>query len=304
MVKANMTYHFHAVAFCNMCHAEEKYFKVLGKRLNHSQGKHPSKLTGITVSVIQCKNCGLIFSNPQPIPEKMSDHYGTNPEEYWKEDYFKVDPNYWWYSLVRLKKLMEIKPSMKSLDIGAGIGKCMIALTNAGFESYGFEPSEPFYKRAIEKMNIPQEKIKLDSIESAEYDDNFFDFIKFGAVLEHLYDPDNSIKKAMKWLRPGGILEIQVPSSEWLINRLANIYYRLTGTDYVANISPMHNPFHLYEFTLNSFKEHAKKNNYEIALHEYYVGQTFMPKVLEKILNAYMEQTHTGMQLDVWLRKK
>jgi 2-polyprenyl-3-methyl-5-hydroxy-6-metoxy-1,4-benzoquinol methylase len=287
-----------------MCLAKDSFQKVLGKRLNHSQGKKPSKLTGITVSVVQCKNCGLIFSNPQPVPEKMSDHYGTPPETYWTEDYFKVNPDYWNFELIRLRKLMTIKPGMKALDIGAGIGKCMIALNNAGFDAYGFEPSVPFYERALDKMNIDKDKLKLDSIESAEYAEKFFDFISFGAVLEHLYDPDYSIKKALSWLKPGGIIQIEVPSSNWLINRLGNFYYRLSCTDYVANISPMHNPFHLYEFSLKSFQEHAKRNNYEIALHEYYVGLTYMPKIIDKFLFKIMEQTETGMQLCVWLKKK
>ena len=40
------------------------------------------------------------------------------------------------------------------LDIGAGIGKQMIALAKVGFATYGLEPSEPFYHRAIEKMGV------------------------------------------------------------------------------------------------------------------------------------------------------
>jgi 2-polyprenyl-3-methyl-5-hydroxy-6-metoxy-1,4-benzoquinol methylase len=38
-----------------------------------------------------------------------------------------------------------------------------------------------------------------------------FDFITFGAVLEHLYDPSMSIHKAMSWLKPSGIMHIEVP---------------------------------------------------------------------------------------------
>jgi len=34
---------------------------------------------------------------------------------------------------------------MKSLDIGAGIGKQMIALSKSGFETYGLEPSKQHF---------------------------------------------------------------------------------------------------------------------------------------------------------------
>lgn len=173
------------------------------------------------------------------------------------------------------------------MDIGAGLGKCMIALRNEGYEVYGFEPSFPFYERAI-----------------AVYQDNFFDFITFGAVLEHLYDPSEAIKKAIAWLKPEGIIQIEVPSSNWLIAKILNGYYRLRGLDYVSNLRPMHEPYHLFEFSLESFQNHSAVNGYEIVFHEYYVAQTYMPRILDFVLIPLMARTNQGMQLCVWLKKK
>jgi 2-polyprenyl-3-methyl-5-hydroxy-6-metoxy-1,4-benzoquinol methylase len=51
-------------------------------------------------------------------------------------------------------------------------------------------------------MKIPPEKLQLGMIENIEYPKDNFDFITFGAVLEHLYDPSAAIKKAMNWLKP------------------------------------------------------------------------------------------------------
>jgi len=299
-----LRYYFNYIDTCNMCNSNVDTHKILGKRLNRSQGKNPKNKIGITTTIAKCSDCGLIYSNPQPVPFDLQDHYGVPPEEYWKKDYFIIDPNYFQTELTQLKKLIDFKPGMKSLDIGAGLGKAMIALTNAGFDSYGFEPSKQFYERAISKMGINPDKIKLGMMEEMEYPENSFDFISFGAVLEHLYDPSDSIIRAMKWLKPNGIMHIEVPSSDWLINKIINLFYRIKRTDYVGNISPMHEPFHLHEFGLKSFNEHAVNNNYELAFHEYYVCQTFMPKALDFVLKPYMEKTKTGMQLCVWLRKK
>jgi hypothetical protein len=66
----------------------------------------------------------------------------------------------------------------------------------------------------------------------------------------------------------------------------------------------MHEPYHLYEFGLQSFEEHSKKYGYELAFYKYYVCQTFMPKIADYVLKAYMQWTNSGMQLCVWLRKK
>ena len=192
---------------------------------------------------------------------------------------------------------------MKSLDVGAGLGKAMIYLASLGFDSYGFEPSRPFYERAITRTGISPDKFKFGAIENIEYDEKSFDFITFGAVLEHLYDPAGSITKAMKWLKPGGIIHFSVPSSDWLVARIVNFYHRLRGTDYVVNISPMHEPFHLYEFTPESFVEHAKKNNYELVHHEIAVCETHLPRVCDPLLKPVMTFTNTGMQIIGWLRK-
>ena len=302
MIK-EIAYNYFSIEQCNMCGASSSQFKYLGKRLNQSQGKNPSKKTGITASVFQCRSCELIFSNPQPRPQNISDHYGVSPEKYWREDYFEVKENYFRGAIKWLFRLKEIKPGMKYLDIGAGIGKQMIALQRVGFDVYGIEPSAPFREAAITRMKIDADRIKLSSIEEAEYEKDYFDFISFGAVLEHIYDPSAAIAKAMSWLKPGGIIHAEVPHSRWLINRMINRYYKLRGMDFVANISPMHKPYHMHEFSIRSFEKNAERNNYKVKDHCIYVCETFMPAIIDPLLKYYMKKTSTGMQLCIWLEK-
>ena len=112
------------------------------------------------------------------------------------------------------------------------------------------------------------------------------------------------IAKAMNWLRPGGHIHIEVPSSLWLTNRIFNWIYRLQGLDFVANISPMHAPFHLYEFTYDSFKALGDHLGYKIAQHNYIVCDTFLPRVVSPLVVPLMKVTNTGMQLEIWLRRE
>jgi SAM-dependent methyltransferase len=239
------------------------------------------------------------------VPFDIQDHYGVPPEQYWRPEYFNVDKDYFSHQIKTTKNLSQFKEGMTALDIGAGLGKCMISMENSGYEVFGFEPSVPFYQKAIDKMKIAPGKLKLGMIEEVDYAENFFDFITFGAVLEHLYDPSAAIKKALKWVKPGGLIHIEVPSSKYLIPRIFNFYFKLRGTNYVNNLSPMHRPFHLYEFDLDSFRSHSNFNNYEIAHHEYYVCDIyFIPKIFHPLLTWYMGKTEKGMQLAVWLRKK
>lgn len=297
-------YLFREVTHCEMCGDATNHHKILGQRLNTSQGYRPKNKTGISVSVKKCTNCNLIYSFPQPIPFDIQDHYGIPPEEYWVEDYFKPNPDYFINEMDILKRLTQIKPGMKSLDVGAGLGKSMTVLSNAGFDAYGFEPSVTFYEKAISKMNISPEKLKYGTIEEMEYEENSFDFITLGVVLEHVYSPSSSLEKAYKWLKPGGIIHIEVPSSNHLVAKIFNLYYRLMGTNYVTSISPMHSPFHLYEFGYKSFAELSKKVPYKIIFHEYYVCDIYhIPRIFHLPLQKIMKWTNTGMNLAIWLQK-
>jgi SAM-dependent methyltransferase len=286
-----------------MCGAPVAQARVLGKRLNASQGIRPTKKIGITTTIVQCKRCLLNYSNPQPVPLSIAQHYGTPPESYWKPAYFELNPNYFKKQIDTFFQLHPGGDALRALDVGAGIGKAMIALNNRGLDAYGFEPSEPFYRRAIEKMNISPEKLQLCSVEEAQYPEAHFDLITFGASLEHLYDPSAAICKMLPWLRPGGLIHIEVPSSAWLTGKIMNLAYRLQGLDYVGNLSPMHPPFHLHEFDLKSFQAHAHRHNYKIAYHKFMVASTYLPKVLNPVVKPLMAKTNTGMQLEIWLRK-
>ena len=296
-----MNYKFNMIDSCNMCNS--KNFKILGQRLNSSQGLKPKNKIGISTSILKCNNCNLIFSNPRPEPKNIGDHYNKNPEDYWNKEYFSIDENYFVHEISIAKKLLK-KDSNKALDIGGGIGKAHINLNKNGFDTISIEPSESFRKIALEKFNIPEDKFLLSSIESAKFEENYFDFITFGAVLEHLYDPSQAIEKAIKWLKPGGLIQIEVPSSKYLISKIYNFYFKLRRTNYVTNLSPMHDPYHLYEFDLKSFQLNSKKLSYEVVHYEYFVCNIYnIPAFLHPALRRIMKMTNTGMQLSIWLKK-
>lgn len=288
-----------------MCLSQSADARVLGMRLNQSQGVNPRSKTGIGVTICECRNCGLNFPQPLPIPGSIEDHYDLPAEDYWTEEYFQIDGDYFSTQINDAKRLLDGRDSMSALDIGAGIGKAMIAMTGAGFDSWGLEPSEPFREKAIQSMGIAPERIQLSSVEAADFRSSQFDFVTFGAVLEHLYDPALAIEKALGWLKPGGVMQIEVPSSNHLMPFFLNTFYRLRGTNYVTNLSPMHSPFHLYAFTEQSFEFHGDRAGYEIV-HSYVdvASIRHVPGFVKPLLRWWMSMRSPGQQLTVWLRKR
>lgn len=298
-----MRYEFIPVSACEMCGSTQH--KMMGLRLNRTQGYRPRQASGIAVSVKRCRECDLIFSDPRPKPANISDHYGIPAESYWTSAAeWETSEHYFAREISEAKRLLDFQPGMKALDIGAGLGNAMTAMQRAGFDVYGIEPSAPFRGKAIERMSIPEDRLRLASIEEAEFRESTFDFITFGAVLEHIQEPGRAIERAMRWLKPGGVMQAEVPSSHWLVNRIANAFFLVHGLNYVSNLSPMHSPFHLYEFGLESFRRHARRAGYQVAQHRVAVCEIYhLPKILHPLLRAYMRRTGTGMQLTVWLRR-
>jgi SAM-dependent methyltransferase len=287
-----------------MCGAPPEAFRLLGMRMNRSQGLRPKTADGIAVSVKKCRVCELVFADPQPIPVSLDDHYGIPPEDYWTGARFDIEDGYFATETADAKRLLQDRPTLAALDIGAGLGKVMIVLGRAGFDVSGIEPSSQFRDRAIQAHGIDPGLLLLSTIEEAEFPAEKFDFITFGAVLEHLYDPAAAIEKCLRWLKPGGIIHAEVPSSAHLISRLINRYFRLKGTNFVTNLSPMHVPFHLYEFGLSSFEKHGARVGYEIADHRFSVCTIYhFPAIVHKPLRWWMERRQSGMQLTVYLRK-
>jgi 2-polyprenyl-3-methyl-5-hydroxy-6-metoxy-1,4-benzoquinol methylase len=292
-----LQYEFRPVASCNMCGSTG--FKLLGLRLNGSQGLNPRRAEGIAVPVKQCRSCGLIFADPQPVPNDLTDHYGLPPEDYWADpDHWTWTPAYFATEIAEAKRLLDFQPGMKALDIGVGLGKAMRSLNHAGFDSWGIEPIPMFRDKAIEKMDLNPDRVTLAAAENAIFDDGSFDFITFGAVLEHLYDPAFALERAMNWLKPGGIIQAEVPSAGYLMSKLLNLYFRLRGTNYVTHLSPMHPPFHLYEFTPRSFARfNPVHHRHEVC------SIRHVPRLLHPPLRWLMDKTNRGMQLTVYLRR-
>lgn len=281
---------------CNMCGSSKR--KLLGLRLNRSQGFRPRTVGGVAVSVKKCLDCELIYADPQPVPFNVADHYDVNPTEYFAEGYFEEDAGS--FDVATASRLLG-GSRLRALDIGAGVGKTMRALTYAGWDVYGLEPSQSFVDYAVRKGGLRPDRIQPSTVEQADFEPGFFDLITFGAVLEHLYYPSEMLQRALSWVRPGGIIHAEVPSSRYAVPKFLNAYFRGWGTSYVSHLSPMHPPYHLYEFSHRSFEKNGKTMGYHVAKFHYWAGT--MPNPLHRILAPLMKRTGSGMQLTVWLRR-
>lgn len=294
-----MRYDLVKVPACNMCGSGSR--RDLGLRLSGRTGLRPRKASGIGIPVKQCADCELIYADPMPLPVNIGDHYDMKPEDYFDEGHLREWPA---FDNSSLSELLEFRPGMKMVDVGAGAGMHMIGFEKAGWEAWGIEPSPSFVRFGVDRLGIDPARLLQQQVESNTLPMDTFDLVSFGAVLEHLPSPAKALEAACRILKPGGIVLADIPSSRFLMSRLINLFYRLNGTPYVTNVSPLHPPFHLYEFSHRSFEKNGDRVGYKVAKHEYWVTTLYnVPKKVEPIVRHLLTKTGLGDGLRVYLKK-
>ena len=130
-----------------------------------------------------------------------------------------------------LRSFRPMLPAGRVLDAGCGSGSLAIELCTLGYEVEAVEQSEEFVNMVREKIaSLDVESplsVQSGSVTSLPFDDEFFDGLVSGEVLEHVAPEcggdEAAVAEFRRVLRPGGACVISVPlnpnlwdeSDEW-----------------------------------------------------------------------------------------
>jgi SAM-dependent methyltransferase len=223
---------------CEVCGSNQHRFLFEGwDRLFGTPGKF---------KIVQCKECHLIFVNPQPDPEALKKYY---PKDYYVPNFShyreyswlrrKVLETYWGYGSqsdsqrnMHLFKKMVLLPFRiryrhcipfveggRVLDIGCGNGTELYKLKLMGWEAYGVE-IEP---EASELARSKGLSVFTGDLHKAHYPDHFFHVVRMSFVLEHLPNPKEVLLEIKRILMPEGRIYISVQNARslnyWVFHR-------------------------------------------------------------------------------------
>lgn len=162
------------------------------------------------------------------------------------------------------------------LDIGAGRGEVLLAARQEGWAVVGIEPSANFADHAERHAGV---EILRCPVEQCGFPDASFDVVMLNAVLEHLYNPAETIREVARILRPGGAVFIEVPNERGLYFRVGNLYQRLRGRNWVVNLSPTFAPFHVFGFGPRSLRALLASHGLKPAAWLVYGGRSMVPSL-------------------------
>lgn len=164
--------------------------------------------------LVRCRQCGLIYQNPQLTLDELGQHY---PDEY---NPYKKDASEETSALRRLdvqygldrrsKLLMKHAPTPGHiLDIGCATGLFLNSMRPYGWQTTGVELSPYAAEYAQKTFGLD---VRVGTVEQAQFPDNSFDVVTMWDVLEHVIDPKVTLAEVARILKPGGLLALSLPN--------------------------------------------------------------------------------------------
>lgn len=123
------------------------------------------------------------------------------------------------YLLKKVIEIMNKEEKGKVLDIGCGNGDYSFRLKNLGFEVVALDIDEERFKYKDEI-----EFCKCDITKGLPFSDNYFDYVIFLEVIEHLRNPYFVVGEISRILKPKGILILSTPNILNLKSRLRFLF--------------------------------------------------------------------------------
>ena len=219
--------------------------------------------------VRRCMHCGLGSLDPRPSQEEIkqlyrsdyfADHYdgGLDPDSPAFRKKLRAEGH-------RTRFIKAVKPSGRLLDIGCGYGYFLAACQQQGYDVAGLDVSAWAAQYATQKLGLPVSVGKFGDI---KFPPHSFDIITMWHFLEHSPDPRLALRTAKSWLRPDGILVIDVPDYE--------------GTDAQRQWRDWDGwslPYHLWHFTFKTLTLLLRKHGFKVIKRKNYHSDVVKQKL-------------------------
>jgi 2-polyprenyl-3-methyl-5-hydroxy-6-metoxy-1,4-benzoquinol methylase len=196
-------------------------------------------------TVVKCRTCGLMRTNPRPTPDTIGFYY---PDDYGpyvgtRVQHAMPKSASWIKKLLRpiVRRVFNFNvttlPAMapgRMLEIGCASGAFLHQMAGQGWQVQGIEFSEKAAQAAAQLGY----QVHAGPLETAPNPEEPFDLIVGWMVLEHLHDPVSGLQKLRKWAKSGAWLVLSVPNA-------GSLEYHLFKDKWYA----LQLPTHFHHFT-------------------------------------------------------
>lgn len=171
-------------------------------------------------TVVECRRCRFRFTNPRPTRGSLPAFYTEDyfRDERHRQSYFHADgsplmqlpPDRYLNRVMDIEPWSEVRGTL--FEIGAAHGAFLKVMRDRGWKVCGIDISPHAVSLARHAYGIDLVAATPEDFDTSER----FDVVCMYQTLEHLPDPLHILRKARTWLKPQGLLVIEVPNANSL----------------------------------------------------------------------------------------
>jgi SAM-dependent methyltransferase len=202
-----------------------------------------------TFQILECTDCGHAFLKGAFSGAELGELYSN----YYPRSTFDLDAFRPYQETAGFKAWLQgdksapfrwVPPNVRVLDIGCGFGESLGYYEARGCDAYGVEADENI-RRVAERFGY---KVHVGLFDPSLYEENSFDYVTMGQVIEHVGDPVETLRGIYRILKPGGTAILSTPNRNgWGAGVFGERW------------THWHAPYHLQLFSLASMKAAAGK---------------------------------------------
>jgi len=189
---------------CNLCGADdavERFPSTMPQENGHPADPEHFRCTTLSYGqhyrIVQCRRCGLVYTNPRRRPtDILADYEAVIDERYLAEREARIET--FRRNIRPLEKMAPATNGHRLLDVGAHVGVFVQVAQERGWDAWGLEPS----RWAVEEGRRVGLNMIQGTLHDAELDSASFDVITMWDVVEHLIDPSVDIAEVARLLKP------------------------------------------------------------------------------------------------------
>jgi 2-polyprenyl-3-methyl-5-hydroxy-6-metoxy-1,4-benzoquinol methylase len=166
-----------------------------------------SRQAAAHLDIVRCRGCGLVMTNPRDDAATLQTVYSLLQDPLYEAE----SDNRRRTAIDHLRLLQGLtRPPGCLLDIGCATGIFLAEAQSAGWQVSGVEPSA--WYAAAAGQRLPGVDIRQATLEQVDFPHDSFDVITLWDVLEHVDSPIRSLERIRPWLRPSGVLALNLPN--------------------------------------------------------------------------------------------
>jgi 2-polyprenyl-3-methyl-5-hydroxy-6-metoxy-1,4-benzoquinol methylase len=254
---------------CNSCGSSRAEF------VTHGVEHEYDNTTDDVFNVVKCSDCGLWYLNPRPDVCELKTIYPDNYYAYHlqEENVEAENTTSLLYKARKFVYLSRLEQSLalcgksgelKVLDIGCADGRALNwyrQIQKYKVDTYGVD----FDAEAVKRARAAGHTVYSGTFEEADIPEKMFDLAVATHVIEHVADPKEFARKALRVLKPGGIFLCETPNADSFDARM---FKRQHWGGY-------HFPRHWVFYTPESIKRLAESVGFELVKIDYHPAPAF-----------------------------